>query len=53
MLTIKTVRARFDALCAAATALHDYELPEIVAVPITDALPAYADWVREAVADAG
>lgn len=52
MLTIKTVRARFDALCAAVTALHDYELPEIVAVPITDALPAYADWVREAVADA-
>ena len=24
---------------------HPYELPEIVAVPITDGLPAYVDWI--------
>lgn len=24
---------------------HPYELPEIVAVPITDGLPGYVDWI--------
>jgi periplasmic divalent cation tolerance protein len=24
---------------------HPYELPEIVAVPITDGLPGYIDWI--------
>lgn len=53
MLTIKTVRSRFDALCRVVTALHEYDVPEIVAVPIIDALPAYADWVRETVGAQG
>jgi periplasmic divalent cation tolerance protein len=30
---------------SAIRALHPYELPEIVAVPITDGLPAYLDWI--------
>ncbi|WP_312490577.1 divalent-cation tolerance protein CutA [Sphingomonas sp.] len=53
MLTIKTVQSRFNELCRAVAALHDYDVPEIVAVPITDALPAYADWVRETVGAEG
>lgn len=44
-MLIKTTRARYDALEAAIRARHPYELPEIVAVPVERALPAYAAWV--------
>src|SRR4051794_35690434 len=27
--------------------MHAYEVPEIVAFPLTNGLPAYLDWVRE------
>ncbi|HEY5861458.1 MAG TPA: divalent cation tolerance protein CutA, partial [Casimicrobiaceae bacterium] len=30
---------------AAIRRFHPYELPEIVAVPITHASPAYLDWI--------
>ncbi len=46
-LLIKTTRARYPALEAAILADHPYELPEIVAVPITAGLTAYLDWVAE------
>ena len=49
MLHIKTVRARFAPLCEAIEALHSYDVPEIVAVPITDISPRYLAWLREAV----
>jgi periplasmic divalent cation tolerance protein len=42
---IKTTRERYAALEAAIRALHPYELPEIIAVPIERGLPAYLDWV--------
>jgi periplasmic divalent cation tolerance protein len=44
-LLIKTTEDRYPALEAAIRAAHPYELPEIVAVPIERALPAYLDWV--------
>ena len=31
---------------------HPYELPEIVAVPITDGSPAYLDWIAAETASA-
>jgi periplasmic divalent cation tolerance protein len=43
---IKTVAHRYGDLEAAIRAHHPYELPEIIAVPITRGLPAYLDWVR-------
>jgi periplasmic divalent cation tolerance protein len=46
MLTIKTTRARYPALEKAITAGHPYELPEVIAVPITEALPEYLAWIR-------
>lgn len=49
MLHIKTQRSRFPALCEAIKALHSYDVPEIVAVPITDASPRYLDWIRRSV----
>jgi len=42
---IKTSAERYAALEQAIRALHPYELPEIVAVPIERGLSAYLDWV--------
>jgi periplasmic divalent cation tolerance protein len=44
-LTIKTRAGLYPRVEAAIRARHPYELPEIVAVPITDGLPAYLDWI--------
>ena len=44
-LLIKTTRDRYAALEAAIRALHPYELPEIIAVPIERGLPSYLEWV--------
>ena len=43
---IKTTQSRYAALEAAIRDRHPYELPEIIAVPVTHGLPAYLDWVR-------
>jgi periplasmic divalent cation tolerance protein len=45
-LLIKTVRGRYAELEAAIRASHPYELPEIIAVPVVDGLPAYLAWVE-------
>ena len=46
-LLIKTTRDRYAALEAAIRAGHPYELPEIIAVPLTAGFPAYLDWVAD------
>lgn len=46
-LLIKTTRAAYARLEAAVLAQHPYELPEIVAVPVSAGLPAYLQWVAE------
>jgi len=44
-MLIKTTRARYAELEAAIRAGHPYELPEIIAVLLTEGLPAYLEWV--------
>ena len=44
---IKTRRACYAALEAAITTLHPYDVPEILAFPISGGLPAYLGWVAE------
>ncbi|QTD45536.1 divalent-cation tolerance protein CutA [Ottowia testudinis] len=44
-LLLKTTAERYAALEAALRAAHPYELPAIVALPVAQALPAFADWV--------
>lgn len=44
-LVIKTRSSRYRAIEAAIRARHPYELPEIVAVPISAALPEYLGWI--------
>jgi periplasmic divalent cation tolerance protein len=47
LLLIKTTEARFAALKERILALHPYELPELIAVPVTLGHSAYLDWVRD------
>jgi periplasmic divalent cation tolerance protein len=42
---IKTRRDRYGAVESAIRARHPYELPEIIAVPITDGLAPYLQWI--------
>lgn len=44
-LLIKTPGAHYGKVEKAIRQCHPYELPEIIAVPITDGLPAYLDWL--------
>jgi periplasmic divalent cation tolerance protein len=46
-LVIKAPASRYDELERAIRELHPYELPEIVALPLSAGLPAYLDWVQE------
>ncbi|GGC13732.1 divalent-cation tolerance protein CutA [Oxalicibacterium flavum] len=43
-LQIKTTQARYAEVQAAIQAAHPYDVPEIVAVPISEGLPAYMNW---------
>lgn len=49
LLTIKTTAARLPDLEARIRALHPYEMPEIVAVPVAGGDGAYLRWVAECV----
>lgn len=44
-LTIKTRADLFDAVAAAIRARHPYELPEILAVPVTGGANDYLAWI--------
>jgi periplasmic divalent cation tolerance protein len=46
LLLIKTAADRYPDLERALRAMHPYEVPEIVAVPVERGLPDYLDWVR-------
>jgi len=44
-LLIKTHAQRFGSLQATILALHPYELPEVIALPLDGGLEPYLDWV--------
>lgn len=44
-LLIKTTAAGYPALEKAIAGLHPYEVPEIIALPIAQGLPAYLNWL--------
>lgn len=46
-LLIKTTRAAYPRLEATLRAHHPYELPEIIAVPVSAGLPGYLQWVAQ------
>lgn len=46
-LLIKTTDARYPELEAALKRLHPYEVPEILALSVTQGLPAYVKWILD------
>ena len=47
LLLIKTTPAAYPALEKKLVEVHPYELPEILAVPVTRGLPGYLAWIEE------
>jgi uncharacterized protein involved in tolerance to divalent cations len=50
LLLIKSTSEKFDAIRARIHQLHSYQVPEIIAVPVSAGDPAYLAWLREGVA---
>lgn len=44
-LLVKTTRRLYAQLQQAIIAAHPYDLPEVIALPVADGLPAYLHWV--------
>jgi periplasmic divalent cation tolerance protein len=53
LLIIKTTDRRLPDLVERLTALHPYEVPELVAVPVVGGNEPYLDWVRMGVGNKG
>ncbi len=48
LLLIKTTPARYEALEMRLKALHPYEIPEIIAIPVAAGSSQYLDWLSAA-----
>jgi len=46
LLVIKTTAERVPKLIEALPALHPYDTPELLSLPVDDGLPPYLDWLR-------
>jgi periplasmic divalent cation tolerance protein len=51
LLLIKSSAEKFEAVRATIRHLHSYDVPEIIAVPITAGDPHYLDWLASSIAD--
>ena len=49
LLVVKTRAERLPALREALVALHPYEVPELVALPIESGHPPYLEWLDDSV----
>jgi len=47
LLLIKTTDEAYQTLEQTITGLHPYELPEVIAVPVTQGLSAYLGWIEQ------
>lgn len=45
-LWLKTTHVQYDALVQSMLALHPYDLPEVIALPVERGLPAYLNWIE-------
>ena len=48
LLIAKTIRGKFDELEREVRALHSYDTPEIVAIPILTGSAPYLEWLNQA-----
>jgi periplasmic divalent cation tolerance protein len=51
LLIAKTTKAKFDTLEREVRAIHSYETPEIVALPLTAGSAPYLEWLNSSVSD--
>jgi len=51
LLLIKTRDERFAAIEARVKALHSYQVPEVIALPIMAGAKGYMRWLRESVSE--
>jgi periplasmic divalent cation tolerance protein len=51
LLLIKTRAERFAAVEAKVKALHSYQVPEVIALPIVAGAEGYMRWLRESVSE--
>jgi periplasmic divalent cation tolerance protein len=51
LIVFKTPAARVARLIARVQELHPYEVPEVVALPVSAVLPAYGAWVADSTAE--
>ena len=49
LVIIKTVRSGFEALRSRIVALHPYDVPEVLAIPLYSGDAAYLKWLRSSV----
>jgi periplasmic divalent cation tolerance protein len=49
LLIVKTSQSRFAELSAAIKRLHSYDVPEIIALPISRGSASYLNWISESV----
>jgi len=49
LLLIKTIRSAWDKLEVEIKDNHPYELPEIIAIPISTGYEAYLNWIHSAI----
>ena len=52
LLFIKTTAARLPQLETEVKRLHSYDVPEFIALPITEGSPDYLSWLRDSVGNA-
>ena len=50
LLIVKTVEARVEEVCARVVAMHPYEVPEVLVLPVLGGHEPYLRWVAEEVA---
>ena len=48
---IKTVSGHFNTIRKLINEIHPYDLPELIAIPITNISPSYAVWLTEQLED--
>ena len=53
LVVMKTREALVPRLMERATALHPYEVPELLSLSVTEGLPAYCHWVLNETAESG
>lgn len=53
LLIVKTQKVLFERLCSRVRELHSYQVPEVIALPITAGLPEYISWLEDATKNGG